>query len=246
MKKNISIEKEIKFPTMIGEVSAISLEQNLYFLDECNVRGEFLLNGKYKLTEASRLEEEFHYKIPVEIVLSEHIDLGTTNIEITDFTYKIEDDSMICHIEISIEGLETVESIHSGDLEKEEYRECDDDLKALNEIEIPSIEKVDEQQKKISLEKEVIVDENKISENVVLEDGVSKEDSENTNDSLFVHLSDDDDDSYGTFVVYIVRQNETLNSIIEKYHTSKEELEKYNDISNINIGTKLIIPFTND
>ena len=237
MKKKVSIQKEVKFPTMIGEVSAISLEQNLYFLDECNIRGEFLLNGKYKLTEASRLEEEFHYKIPVEIVLRECIDLNTTNIEITDFTYEIKNDYMICHIEISIEGLEVLESTLEKDLKS---RECDDDVKQFNEIEIPSIENKEEKVQeelieKVSLEEDVKVDNSSLE----------KEKFEEEKNSLFVNLKDDDD-SYGTFIVYIVRQSETINSIMEKYHTTKEDLEKYNDISNIDIGTKLIIPFVND
>ena len=57
---------------------------------------------------------------------------------------------------------------------------------------------------------------------------------------------EDDQDTYGTFVVYIVRENETINSIIEKYNTSLEEIEKYNDIKDLNIGTKLIIPLLNE
>lgn len=235
MKKKVSIEKKVKFPTMIGEVSAISLEQNLYFLDECNIRGEFLLNGKYKLTEASRLEEEFHYKIPVEIVLRECIDLNTTNIEITDFTYEIENDSMICHIEISIEGLEVLESTLEKDLKS---RECDDDVKQFNEIEIPSIEKKEKKVEEVVVAEEVSLEE--VDDNSSLKEELCEE-----KQSLFVNLKDDDD-SYGTFIVYIVRQDETINSIMEKYHTTKEELEKYNDISNIDIGTKLIIPFVND
>ena len=40
--------------------------------------------------------------------------------------------------------------------------------------------------------------------------------------------------------------NESINSIIEKYNTTIEELEKYNDIKEINIGTKLIIPLKNE
>ena len=46
--------------------------------------------------------------------------------------------------------------------------------------------------------------------------------------------------------MYVVRQNETINSIIEKYHTSIEEIEKYNDIKDLSIGTKLIIPVPNE
>ena len=63
--------------------------------------------------------------------------------------------------------------------------------------------------------------------------------------SLFIHM-DDDTDTYGTFVVYIIRQNESINSILEKYPTSLEEIEKYNDINNLSIGTKLIIPLINE
>ena len=62
---------------------------------------------------------------------------------------------------------------------------------------------------------------------------------------MFSNL-DDENDSYGTFVVYIVRQNENINSIIEKYNTNLDELEKYNDLKEINIGTKLIIPISNE
>ena len=51
---------------------------------------------------------------------------------------------------------------------------------------------------------------------------------------------------YGTFLVYIVRQNESLQNILAKYPTSLEEVEKYNDISNIEIGSKLIIPLLKD
>ena len=40
----------------------------------------------------------------------------------------------------------------------------------------------------------------------------------------------------------MVRQNETINSIISKYNTSLEEIEKYNDIKDLSIGSKLIIP----
>ena len=55
-----------------------------------------------------------------------------------------------------------------------------------------------------------------------------------------------DEESYGTFIVYMVRQNETVNTIIEKYSTTVEELEKYNELTNLNNGTKLIIPVQNE
>ena len=110
MKKKVAFQKQIEFPTMIGEISAISLEQDLHFVDESNVEGNLLLTGKYKLTEASRLEEDFNYNIPTEIALSEKLDLNTAKVEIVDFYYEIDnDDTLICNIELLVDGVELIE-----------------------------------------------------------------------------------------------------------------------------------------
>ena len=218
MKKKVTFEKSIEFPTMIGEICEISLDEELKFINESNVEGDLLLTGKYKMTEASRLEEDFSYKIPCEIALIEKLDLNTTNIEISDFYYEIENDNtLICHIELSVEGLELIEE-ENVVLE----RECDGDKVEEKEIEIPMIEK----------EEEIVEDE----KGEVLNEPIN---------SLFSNL-DDENDKYGTFIVYRVRENETINSVIEKYHTTVEELEKYNDLKEINLGMKLIIPIVNE
>ena len=218
MKKKVTFEKSIEFPTMIGEICEISLDQELKFINESSVEGNLLLTGKYKMTEASRLEEDFNYKIPTEIALSEKLDLNTTNIEISDFYYEIENENtLICHIELTIEGLELLEEENIV-LE----RECDGDEVINKEIEIPILEE----------KKEV-------------EEAKEEKDSDEPINSLFSNLSDEND-KYGTFIVYMVRQDETVNSIIEKYHTTIEELEKYNDLKEISLGTKLIIPLINE
>ena len=68
---------------MIGEITAISLDHTLKLVDESNITGEFKVSGNYKLTEASRLEEKFDYTIPVEIALTEKLDLSTAKISIS-------------------------------------------------------------------------------------------------------------------------------------------------------------------
>lgn len=225
MKKKVTFEKSIEFPTMIGEIVEISLDQELRFVDESNIEGNFILLGKYKMTEASRLEEEFNYKIPTEISLTEKLDLNTTNLEISDFYYEIENENtMVCHIELLVEGLEIIEEENSV-LE----RECDGDV-VNKEIEIPILDS-----------KEETVDETNENE----ETKEKEEEKEEIVNSLFSNL-DDDNDSYGTFVVYIVRQDETINSILEKYNTNLEEIEKYNDLKDISIGKKIIIPLLNE
>ena len=52
----------------------------------------------------------------------------------------------------------------------------------------------------------------------------------------------DDSNSYRSYTVYIVRENDTIESIMTKYAVKKEDLEPYNDLSEIKIGDKIIIP----
>jgi len=63
--------------------------------------------------------------------------------------------------------------------------------------------------------------------------------------SLFSSFKDEDE-TFSTYSIYIVRNNETIETIMEKYKVKREDLENYNDLSNIQIGTKLIIPTTNE
>ena len=59
--------------------------------------------------------------------------------------------------------------------------------------------------------------------------------------SLFDNF-DDSTETYATYKVCIVKENDTLESIVLKYNITKEILEQYNDTSEIKIGDKLIIP----
>ena len=125
---------------------------------------------------------------------------------------------MNCQIELIIEGNEKNNEVAI----EEDSRECDGEALTDKEIELPSIEEfVEESNDNLSLD----VDDN--------------------NNHMIFNI-DDDKDTFGTFVVYIVRQNESINTILEKYHTTLEEVEKYNDVKNISIGTKLIIPLVNE
>ncbi len=65
----------------------------------------------------------------------------------------------------------------------------------------------------------------------------------NTEDvkSLFDNF-DDNNETYATYKVCIVKENDTLESIILKYNISRELIEQYNDVSELKIGDKLIIP----
>jgi len=49
-------------------------------------------------------------------------------------------------------------------------------------------------------------------------------------------------ETYVTYNVHIVREDDTIDSICNKYGVTKEDLSNYNDISTIKMGDKLVVP----
>lgn len=219
MKKIISFEKKLEFPSMVGEITSIALEHTLEFKSPTLIEGAFLITGTYKLTEASCIEDNFNFKVPTEIMLTENIDITTGKITVDDFFYEIEnDENLVCHIDVLVEGLEEIfieeQPLQEIERQVEEIRECDGDEN--KEIEIPHKEQREDVKEEI--------------EELVLEE-----------QSLFSNLKDDED-TFTTYSIYIIRQDETIQTVLEKYKITKEELEEYNDLSNITEGSKIIIP----
>ena len=173
MKKIISFEKKLEFPSMVGEITSISLEHTLEFKSPTLIEGAFLITGTYKLTEASCIEDAFNFKVPTEIMLTEKIDTKTGKIEVDDFFYEIEnEENLICHIDILVEGVEEVlfedAPLEELDREIEEIRECDGDKN--KEIEIPHQEEKRQEMKEeeIMSKEETIVEDSIYSEEVAI------------------------------------------------------------------------------
>lgn len=262
MKKIISFEKEIAFSSMIGEVTSIALDHTLKFTDSSSVKGNFVISGTYKMTEASTLEEKFSYEIPTEIDLSEKLDLETCKISIDDFTYEVvNEDTLKCNIDVLVEGVEEV-VLEEDDVEvlDDDERECDGDKKEDKEIEIPikedikdlntDVEREDDDK---TIEKEEVDDDKSVEEVVTInkiDEKVKEEKEANDNNSsdigsLFASL-DSAEETFTTYSVYIFRREDTLDKVLDKYKITREELCEYNDLDNLEIGSKLIIPSTNE
>ena len=287
MRKVISFDKELEFKTMIGEITSISLDQNLLFEDDSTVSGELIVSGKYKLTAASRLEEDFSFHLPMEIVLTERLDSETRNVNIEDFRYEVEDnDILLCHIDLLVEGVEIIDDVES---DCEDIRESSDtvsieatddnpsveeiktvqtsdiaapiDISTSSEIVLPRQEVVSNDSANFSnaLDKPVDVDVNvnvntnsnsNINSNINTIDSTVEVDNTVVNDSDDVHDGvgslfssfKDSDETFATYSVYIFRANDTIEMIMDKYQVTKEELENYNDLSTLTIGSKVIIP----
>lgn len=233
MRKVISFDKKLEFKTMIGEVTSISLDPNLKFSDDNDITGELVISGKYKLTAASRLEEDFLFSLPLEIALSEQLEEETRNVYVDDFRYDVDndDDSLNCHIDLVVEGVEKIE------VENEEIINDRVSIEPSENFYEDSSLLSDEMVKKIN-DNQIVAMDNVTSKDDIQDDKIVEN---NSTYSLFSSFSDSDE-SFSTYSVYIVRENDTLESIMSKYKVHREELEDYNDLNNLMIGTKIIIP----
>ena len=231
---------------MVSKVTKISLEHTLK-ADDNNITGYFIIDGKYKMTAASQIDEEFSYKIPVDIEIDSKYDVNNILLDIDDFTYEIiGDDKIKLDIILTIDNLEEKEDIIENVEFDDSSRNNDIFLETEeeHELEIPMNDNLD-QYKKDELD-ELIENSNCSSaeeENIDTDIFSNKynDDNEINNNSLFSSFKDSAE-TFKTYSVYILKEEDTLNSVMQKYNIDKESLEEYNDLSNINIGSKIIIP----
>ena len=270
MKQIVTLEKEIAFKTMVGEISSISLEPDLAFINDSEIEGNLIISGTYKMTEASTIEEEFSYKVPVEIMLTTALEEETRKVDINNFTYAIvNEEALSITVELLIEGLEKIE-VEEEEVEEEEEEEVEEviepkeevsgDVREIKDEEIRENETVEDNTKEeievlttdeekeeepVSLEEKlpsleevpVMKEEEKVTEPVMKEDTSNKQ----VMDSIFSAFANTEE-TYSTYSVYILREDDNLEEVIAKYNTNREVLSEYNDLDNLKVGSKLIIP----
>ena len=248
MKQIISFEKEIAFKTMIGEVTSISLEHTLSFQGPSTISGDIIVSGTYKMTEASTLEEDFQYAIPVDIMLTKELEEDNRSITIHNFTYDIRnEDTLHLYIDVLVKGREVIELEEDEEeviepvreeqpkIDEEQVKDTTNDNKEL----LTDIE-VEESQKVI----DNIINTDKKEEPVIKND--TQEEVKTTTDtkvmnSIFSAFANTEE-TYTTSSVYLLRENDSIENIIENYGVTREELSYYNDLDNLNVGSKIIIP----
>ncbi len=221
MKQTIPFVKDISFNSKIAEITSISLEHNLKMENDDSVVGTFVVSGKYKVNQISINEEEFKKDINFDITLDDKYDSSKVIIDIDDFYYEIINEEYLrVHIDVLIDNLTYIK--------KEEKP-------AIQEVEKETLTelKTNERLTDIKEEKLNIVKQEEQQSKIDIKDNITT--------NFF-----DEKEQYITYKIHIIRENETINSIIEKYNVSKEELEKYNSLDNIVLGTKIIIPISNE
>lgn len=78
-------------------------------------------------------------------------------------------------------------------------------------------------------------------EEKILENSRCIEEEKEEKKDIMEVLTSTEEEKYKSYTVYIVRENDTLETIMNKYNITKEKLAEYNDLSELKIGDKIII-----
>ena len=266
MKENKCIEKELLFKNNIKEITSISLDSE-YKIDKKNITGNFLISGDYKIHEVSINREKFNYKIPFKHELENDIEDESVKLEITNFEYDYKKDELIVKIEYeligdrkdvlifddeeSLEDFLTKREIEVIDTRVEEIKNnlnCVEDINTTKQENVEEdlrIENNYEELPEIPKEetREIEEPETKLNINIKPTNEEFAEERENLKTNEIINNVGTIEDSYVTYKVYTINANETLESLVIKHKTTIDELKEYNDLSNLNINDKIIIPY---
>lgn len=184
-----------------------------FSIDGYAIKGQFIINGEYLIRENE--SDDFNIDIPYLNYIEDTYDISKIKIDVDDFYYEIKDSNkLVINIDIVVDGLEEVERI------------CEYEEEELDIVDKLELELEEEMPVKEIPTKEIPTKE--IETNVVYQ-------KENTDMEIKKNFT--------TYRVYIVRDGDTIQDIVERYSVSIELLKEYNVINDIKVGDKIIIPY---
>lgn len=248
MKQIIPFKKDLPFKTKVSEITSISLEREITVEEEGIVTGVFHITGDYKMNEGSINRENFSFDLPFDITLDPRYDVKTVSSDIEDFYYDVlNEDTLKVSIDLFVEAEYLPDSedreVHKDNDETNEERKVPEELTLPDEI-------PEEHTKKEEIFKEEVVEPTPVIIETDLMEKIKAPEREDVIPAdmpalaadLFSNL--DDTETYTTYYVYIVKEEDTIDKILVKYGITKEELEAYNNIAEIKPGDKVIVPKT--
>jgi len=230
MKQIVPFTKKISFDTSVDEITSISLDRKIKNVEDSIISGVFDLYLEYKESDISVNTLKYNSSIPFDIDIDDRYSLKDVKVDIDDFYYEIDDDDVVLHIDVLIDNLEYMkkeEVIEKLPIEIEDEIIPIDDLN----IDIRNNNQKQESEERIDIKKDITLDSsfdvNEITSNLT---------------SSFLA----GEEHFSTYKIHIIREEETINTVMEKYKISKDELEKYNTLDNVMLGTKIIIPIKDE
>ena len=235
MSEAFVVERDFLFKDSIFEITSISVEHD-EDINGSNLEGDFIISGDYRLHEISINKEDFSFKLPFTHEIRSNVNLDTVNLEITDFTYELNNnDELHVHIEYIVSGEQSLiefadekdlnEFLNKTDAEVVDLTEDEPRFKEVSKEEILNIPAEDSKK-----------EETKEPKEEVKEDKPSEISTNNIIGSINA------DETYVKYHVHTVMQNDTLEGILDKYKITLTELKKYNTFEALEVNMKLVIP----
>lgn len=226
MNQKIEFKKDCMLKTYVSSITDISLTHDYKILDD-TIEGYFDVTGSYKVTMSSVETESFMFTIPFTIALSSLIDKDTIDLKLSDFNYSVEKD--VLHLKMFLDMDYQEIEIKEDTEDNEEIDNMINDL--MDKESTTNIKSPSEFHNEVMLDN--VIDS---KEEVSTKEKVS----EKNFNTIFNEVKES---NFSKYKVYIMRNEDTLESILVKYNVTMDEIKEYNDIDNINIGSKIVIPY---
>lgn len=266
VKKIIPFRKDLEFNTPLYEVTSISLEHHLTKKSDTLISGNFIISGDYKQTESSENKDPFNFTLPFDIALATKIDLDDMLLDVDDFYYETGKNTLKVNIDLLLDATEIgepekekedreningkdVESIDSNTYNDNEASRVPDEFNDVN-YKKPQLENLPNSLDNSGVSLDDIQNDNfmdSINNDNVSDNGTSNivnsniNNNINENNNLFASF--ETADTYTAYRVYLIKEDDTIDTILKKYNVTKDDLSAYNDLSDIKYGDKIIIPY---
>ena len=235
MSEAFVVERDFLFKDSIFEITSISVEHD-EDINGSNLEGDFIISGDYRLHEISINKEDFSFKLPFTHEIRSNVNLDTVNLEITDFTYELNNnDELHVHIEYIV----------SGEQSLIEFADEKDLNEFLNKTDAEVVDLTEDEPRFKEISKEETLDipvEDSKKEEKEEPKGEIKEDKPSEISTNNIIGSINADETYVKYHVHTVMQNDTLEGILDKYKITLTELKKYNTFEALEVNMKLVIP----
>ncbi len=270
VKKIIPFRKDLEFNTPLYEVTSISLEHHLTKKTDTLISGNFIISGDYKQTESSENKDPFNFTLPFDIALATKIDLDDMLLDVDDFYYETGKNTLKVNIDLLLDATEIGEpekekedreNINGKDVEgidSNTYNDNDDSRvpDEFNDVNYkkPQLENLPNSLDNSGVSLDDIQNDNfmdsinndNVSDNGtsnIVNSNINNNENQNINENNNLFASFETADTYTAYRVYLIKEDDTIDTILKKYNVTKDDLSAYNDLSDIKYGDKIIIPY---
>lgn len=242
--QKIFYEKWIDLSHHLKELVSLTVDESINYKIETNgVRavGNLIIKGEY-ISDEEKLFVE-NVELDILATYEKIIDQRDFNLKVEDFDYEIVDGNLNVKIEVGVHGVKDGENRYI-----KEEREADtfDEIESLSR----TLETVSQGQSFEPIKVEEPVEVNRVGVQEPLE--IQEEEAlpvSQVEETVYPTKKRDnqeqeiDDEDVGTYYLYVVNNNDSYQSIAQRYQTDENIIRQYNQGIVLESGQVIIIPY---